>query len=334
MIYLKKSVMPEKLFINNFIPGQEIQEEVLFVEEKALKTARNGRSYIDLNLKDKTGSISCKVWDRAEEFESLFDKGDFISVRGAVEVYQDKLQLRVTNLDKVDNDRVNLDDFVESLPVEHIEAYFGKIVKCVEEMENPHLKSLLESFLNDGDFIEKFKKCPGAKTVHHAVIGGLLKHTSFMLRIAKNLTQLYKVLDADLLFTGVILHDIGKIKELEVSTSIAYSIEGEMLGHAVIGLEMIREKINGLPGFPDNLRVLIEHLIISHHGQADFGALKTPLFREAWMLHLVDTIDSKMEIMTKLMRDTAENEIWTERCWPLDNKRLLVIERFLETDPD
>jgi 3'-5' exoribonuclease len=329
---LEHRIMSEKIFINNFIPGQEIEEEVLFVEEKTLKTARNGRTYIDLNLKDKTGNISSKIWDRVEEFDPAFAKGDFVAVRGAVEVFQEKLQLKVMSVDRIDEEQVNLDDFIDSVPVEHIEAYFSKIVKCIEEMENPHLKKLMESFLEDQEFVEKFKKCPGAKSVHHALIGGLIKHTSFMLQTAKFLTHLYRVLDADLLYTGVILHDIGKIRELQVNTSISYSVEGEMLGHAVIGLEMIREKITGIPDFPENLKILIEHMLLSHHGQADYGALRIPLFREAWMLHLVDTIDSKMEIMTKHLRDTAETGVWTEKCWPIENKKLLILERFLDSD--
>jgi 3'-5' exoribonuclease len=324
--------MPEKIFINNFIPGQEIEEEVLFVEEKVLKTARNGRPYIDLNLKDKTGNISSKIWDRVEDLDPSFAKGDFVIVRGAVEVYQDKLQLKVLSLDKTDAEQVNLDDFVDSIPAEHIEAYFLRIAKCVDDMENPYLKKLMKSFLDDDEFVGKFKKCPGAKSVHHAAVGGLVKHTSFMLETAKFLAHLYKVLDADLLYTGVILHDIGKMRELQVNTSISYSIEGEMLGHAVIGLEMVREKAAGIPDFPENLRVVVEHMLLSHHGQAEFGALRTPLFREAWMLHLIDLIDSKMEIMTKHMRDTSETGVWTEKCWAIENSKLLILERYLNAD--
>jgi 3'-5' exoribonuclease len=319
--------MTEKIFINNYINGMELRDEILFVEEKSLKIGKRGH-YLDLLLKDKTGTINSKVWDKVDELNALFAKGDFISIQGIVEKFNEKPQLRVVSLNRVDNNIINPLDFMECIHPDQVEYYFNRILEVVEKINNPYLKKLLYSFFNDPEFVLKFKKCPAAKSLHHAQIGGLVKHVSYMLALANRIASLYKVLNTDLLYTGVIFHDIGKILELEADSVISYTTEGEMIGHSVLGTHMVKERSLQIPGFPVNLMYLLEHIILSHHGLPEYGAVKIPQFREAWILHLIDNIDAKMEIMNSYISKIPNGEMWSEKCWALNETRLLKIDQF------
>jgi len=327
--------MTEKIFIKNIKKNDRVNE-VFYVEDKSLKTDRNNKFYLDLVLKDKTGSVNSKVWNKAEEAGEVFSKGDFILIGGIADEFNEKLQINIdsNSIRKIDREQVDLSQFVEILDPEQSKHYMDKLIEIIEKIEDPHIKKLLNSFFSDPDFGKIFMRCPAARSIHHDFLGGLLKHTFYMLVIAKRIVPLYKGVSFDLVAAGIILHDIGKIEELKADISIEYTDEGKLLGHPVIGILMVRDKIKKIPGFPKKLAYLIEHILLSHHGQADFGALKPPLFREAMLVHLIDTIDSKMEIMNKSLGNTEKGEFWSEKCWAINDKNLLRVDRFLSDDQD
>lgn len=316
----------EKKFIENFIVEQEI-EEVFYVEEKFQKVARNGKVYLDLLLRDRTGKIRAKKWDWDEEKEENFEQKQFVVIKALVESYKDNLQLNVISIRKIDQSLVDVENFIASLSREQVETYFKTVLKILDEVENPYVRQLLDSFFRDPDFVEKFLKCPAAREIHHEMLGGLVKHVSYMLAIARFLAKkIYKDLDYDLLIAGIALHDIGKVEELSANMVIDYTLKGELIGHAVLGVNMVRDRIKQIPDFPEDLALLIEHMLLSHHGQADYGAVRVPRFKEAMLLHLIDSIDAKMEIMSKSLKAVPENEIWSQRCWPIENRKLLKID--------
>lgn len=321
--------MNHKQFIENLETGQPV-DEAFYVEEKNLNVSRGGKPYLDMKLRDRTGNISAKVWERAEEVSKLFSRGDFIRATGIVKDFREKPQLNVDMVHKLEPFDVDRKDFIMHLDEESTERYFKKFMELLDEVENPHIKALLDSFFLDEEFVRLFKECPAAANIHHNFLGGLLKHTFTMLVIARFLAKvIYKDVDYAILAAGIVLHDIGKVRELETKMAIEYSDEGHLLGHAIIGIDMVRERIRGIEDFPSNLEMLIEHILLSHHGIAEFGALRAPLFKEAMLVHLVDTIDSKMEIMDKALKKVEHGEHWSERCWPIDNKKLLKIDEFL-----
>lgn len=320
--------MSDKLFINDFREGKEINE-TFYVEEKNRKETREGKPFLDLLLRDKTGCIPSVMWDGVDKAFITFSRGDFIRATGLVKSYKDKLQLSVNRIEKVEAGEINRLDFIDSLPPEQIETYSTELLKYVEEIQDPFIKKLLDSFFQDFHFYPQYFECPAAKNVHHDKLGGLLKHTVYMARVAKRLTSVYKNLNNDLLMAGVILHDIGKVRELRSDVSIDYTEEGQLIGHCIIGIKLMRERIAGIPDFPENLAFLLEHIFLSHHGESEFGAVKKPCFKEAMLVHLIDLIDSKMEIMDKALRETGEGGLWSDKCWALDNLRLMRIDRFL-----
>jgi 3'-5' exoribonuclease len=321
--------MAEKLFIEDFEKGMQVSE-TFYVEEKSLKTSTRGEPYLDLMLKDRTGSISGKVWKNAGEISSAFERGDFVTASGLVEDYRDRLQLRVVEAKRLERDKVRHEDFVRSLEPEKVEAYLAHILKIIDQVKDPFLKALLDSFFRDPEFQKTFARCPAARSIHHDMAGGLLRHTCTMLTVASFLAgKIYRNVNYDVLVTGILLHDLGKVEELEMDVSIDYTDEGLLLGHSVIGIRLMRERIGKIPGFPQRLAALLEHIFISHHGEFEYGAIKKPMTREAMLVHFIDTMDAKMDIMDKAIKGLAPGEYWTEKCWPLGDLKILDTESFL-----
>ncbi len=321
--------MNTKTFIEDFKANQRI-EEILFLAEFSLKTTQKGKEYLDLVLSDRTGKIPGKIWDKLDRVSEGIKKGDFVRVAGVVQEYRENLQIKVDSMTGIPRDQLKMEDFIESLEQEKIETYLKKFKVYIDEISDPYLKALLDSFFQDIQFQTSFIQHPAAQSIHHEYLGGLLEHTLTMLAIGRYLAKIYKDIDNDLLAAGIILHDIGKMRELEADVTVEYTHQGRLLGHSIIGLEMIREKTRQIPGFPAQLVQLLEHILISHHGTAEFGATKPPLFREAMLVHLIDTIDARMKIMEKYLRKVPADEMWSEKCWPVENQKLLRIDRYLE----
>ncbi len=321
-----------KTFVNEIDQNQTVQTYFL-VLNKEVRQKKTGEPYLSLLLGDKTGDIDAKMWDNVAEIMDTFDKNDFVKVRGAATVYQNKLQLRVDRLVRADDRDVEPGDYFPASKRDR-EEMWAELQGHVAAMRNPHLKALLEEFLKDPDIALRYKTAPAAKSIHHAWIGGLIEHVLSLLTLAKFTAGHYEEVDEDLLVTGVVLHDIGKIYELTYERSFGYSDEGQLIGHILIALRMLEKKAEQVPGFPPKLKMLVEHMIASHHGQLDFGSPKVPLFLEAMLLHQLDNLDSKMEtIRVAIQRDSLMDGNWTAWASSLE-RTILKKQRFLaEDDP-
>jgi 3'-5' exoribonuclease len=272
------------------------------VASKQVRSKKDGSRYFALTLSDRTGQIESRMWETAEVGD--FVAGDVVKVRAQVCRYKEFLQLNIERIRKALPDEFNLSDYVPRTE-RNIDKLWAELNGYVESLTDLHLKALLRSFLDDADIAAAFREAPAAKSMHHAWIGGLLEHVVSLLGIADLAAKHYQV-HRDLLLTGAILHDIGKLRELRWGTSFDYSIEGQLLGHITIGVALIDRKIAALPDFPPALRVLVEHLVLSHHGKYEFGSPKLPMIPEAVLLHYLDDMDAKMQTLnTEFARNVA-----------------------------
>jgi len=275
------------------------------VASKQVKAKKNGEPYLALILADRTGQIEAKMWDNVDEFIAIFEQDDFLKVKGLINKYKSRFQLTIHKLRRMEEVDI---DFTDYLPktTKDIGELWRTLTEFVATLENPHLKSLLELFMADAEIAERYRNAPAAKTLHHAYIGGLLDHVVSLFRSCDLICRNYPQVNRDLLLTGAFLHDIGKIQELTYNRAFSYTTRGQLLGHMIIELEMLQAKLEKLPGFPEELKTLLEHMIISHHGQYDFGSPKLPMFPEALLLHYLDDLDSKMEAMRAHFEREAE----------------------------
>ncbi|HWZ82642.1 MAG TPA: OB-fold nucleic acid binding domain-containing protein [Terriglobales bacterium] len=281
------------------------------VVSKQVKPKKTGEPYLALILGDRSGQIEAKMWDNVEEFIDVFEQDDFLKVKGLINKYKNRFQLTIHKLRRMQDAEVDFSDYLPKT-TKNIDELWSTLTGFVATFENPHLKSLVELFLADPEIAERYRIAPAAKTLHHAYIGGLLDHVVSLFRSCDLVARNYPQINRDLLLTGAFLHDIGKIHELTYNRSFSYSTRGQLLGHMIIELEMLQAKLALLPGFPADLKTLLEHLIISHHGQYDFGSPKLPMFPEALMLHYLDDLDSKMEAMRAQFEREADLEgPWT-----------------------
>jgi 3'-5' exoribonuclease len=315
-------------YVSELQPNQIITATLL-VHIKDIRQKKTGDPYLSLLLGDRTGELDAKMWDNVVEVLDVFERDDFVKVKGLLQIYQNRPQLTIHKLAKIRDADVDFGDFFPSSE-RRPDEMFAELLEFVAGMRNPHLRNLLDSFLRDDRFVRLFKLAPAAKSVHHAFLGGLLEHVLSLCHLSRMTAAHYKYVDADLVMTGAILHDIGKIAELTYDRSFGYSTEGQLLGHIVIGLRMLGEKLAQVPDFPPRLRTLVEHLIVSHHGELEFGSPKTPLFPEAMLLHHLDNLDSKMECMRNLVaRDRQAEGHWTSYSSALDRAVLKKI-KFLD----
>jgi 3'-5' exoribonuclease len=315
-------------YVSELQPNQTVTS-LFLVHSKEVRQKKSGEPYLSLILGDRTGDLDAKMWENAAEVMDTFERDDFVRVKGLLNIYQNRPQLTIHKIQKVAESEVDPGDFfpVSERPIEEMAAELDAVVAGIG---NPHLKALLEALLGDERLAALYKRAPAAKTVHHAYLGGLLEHVLSMCALASFTGSHYKGIDRDLLMTGVLLHDIGKIHELSYERGFAYTTEGQLLGHITIGIGMVEEKLRGLPEFPPQLRALIEHMILSHHGRLEFGSPKEPMFPEAQLLHHLDDMDSKMECMRSLIAHDRQLEgEWTGFSHPLERsvlKKLAYLE--------
>jgi len=298
------------------------------VVAKQIKPKKTGEPYLALTLGDRSGQVEAKMWDNVEEVLEAFEQDDFLKVKGLINKYKNRFQLTIHKLRKLGESEI---DFADYLPktTKDIDQLWQTLGNFVATIQNPHLKSLVQAFMADPEIVAAYRNAPAAKTLHHAYIGGLLDHVVSLFRSCDLICRNYPQVNRDLLFTGAFLHDIGKIHELTYNRSFTYTNRGQLLGHMIIELEMLQAKLALVPGFPDELKTLIEHLIISHHGEYEFGSPKLPMFPEALMLHYLDDLDSKMEAMrAQFEREAGLDSPWTSYNASL-GRPLLNTEKFL-----
>jgi len=289
----------------------ELVDEAFLVRSKELRETRSGSLFIKAELADRTGSIHGNMWEASEQMFESFQSNDFVKVRGRVEVYQGRQQLRIEAIRYLDEGAVDPREFVPSSS-EDAEELLVRLRDAAREIKEPYLTRLALSFLEDEEFVEKLKRTPAAVSYHHPFLGGLLEHTSNVVKLADFVSREYPCLNRDLMLAGAILHDIGKVEELTIDRSLRYTDRGELVGHVVLGALMVEERASRIDGFPAELLNVIEHVVVSHHGEREFGSPKVPLFPEAIALHLLDNLDAKIFGSTKAIeRDTDSSSSWT-----------------------
>jgi 3'-5' exoribonuclease len=299
------------------------------VVSKQVKPKKSGEPYLALILGDRTGQVEAKMWDNVEDAIDAFEQDDFLKVKGLLNKYKNRFQITIHKLRRLGETEIDFSDYLPKT-TKDIGELWQTLATFVASFRDPHLKSLVEAFMADPDIAEAYRNAPAAKTLHHAYIGGLLDHVVSLCRSCDLMSRNYPHINRDLLLTGAFLHDIGKIHELTYNRSFSYTTRGQLLGHMIIELEMLQAKLVRLPDFPQELKILVEHLIISHHGEYEFGSPKLPMFPEALMLHYLDNLDSKMESMrAHFEREAASEGAWTGYNSSL-SRPLLNSAKFLE----
>jgi 3'-5' exoribonuclease len=300
----------KSIYIKDIRPGDKVLDSFL-VTEKNLAFSQKGSPYLNLRLKDRTGEVEGKIWENADEWDKQFKKGDVIQVQSRAVSFKNTLQLSIHDVEKLDEADINPADFFPSAGRD-IEEMFTELMSYVGEMETPYLKSLLESFFRDEAIATLFKKASAAKTFHHVYIGGLLEHTLSVVRLLEQVADHYNGIDRDMLITGGLLHDIGKIYEFSYDRIIDYSDEGRLVGHIVIGVEMLDKKIATINDFPDLAAMELRHLLLSHHGTQEFGSPKRPKTLEALIVHHIDDLDAKVNAFQTYIDESPDDDSkWT-----------------------
>jgi 3'-5' exoribonuclease len=299
-----------KIYISEIIPNQEVVSSFV-VEEKQLRVAKNGTPFLTLKLVDKSGRITGRIWEQAEEWSQSIAPRSVVFVRGRSEVYRDELQLQIHEISPVPLKEIDRADFLPVGP-KSVDPLFQKMRELAQSIKKGSLQRLMRHILGDAHLMDRFKAAPAAKSMHHAYLGGLLEHSVSVAELVLSISTFYSDLDRDILVAGAILHDIGKVDEFVYDLYIDYSPPGRLLGHMVLGVEILNEKIRSLKGFPPEEALLLNHLILSHHGEIELGAVRLPMTREAVALHLADDLDAKMNSLTRILSDSKEgDEAWT-----------------------
>ncbi|MSO21123.1 MAG: HD domain-containing protein [Acidobacteria bacterium] len=320
----------KELYVRDLQPNTVIVSAFL-VQTKDLRYKKTGEGYLSLILSDKSGEMEAKIWENVAELLPLFERDDFVKVKGAVQVFRNKPQLTIHRIKKVPDNDVDVADFFPHSERDP-EEMWQELQAVVASLDRQPLRDLFGLILGDPEIADRLKRAPAAKSMHHAFLGGLLEHVLSLARLARLVLQNYPTLDGDLVVSGVILHDLGKIYEMSYSRSIQYTSHGQLLGHMILEIQILHDKLRQLPEFPKRLQILLEHLIISHHGQYEFGSPKLPMFPEALLLHYIDDLDSKLQGMQMLIaKDATTSGEWTGYL-PSLGRTLLKVQNYLANE--
>jgi 3'-5' exoribonuclease len=298
-----------KRFVSELVAGDTI-DEVFLLAERNLAHKKDGNPFLTVTLADRTGRVKGVVWDQVERIVAAVSEGDFVHVRARAGEYRGSLQLVVKDMARVPAEQVDAGDFLAATNRD-VTKMFARLKEMTDQMQTPHLRALFEAFWADDAFVAAYLRAPAAKLMHHAYIGGLLEHTLSMAVLSEAIAGHYSGVDRDLLLAGVILHDVGKTRELEYASSIDYSDEGRLLSHIVIGLSMLDEKLKQVPDFPDLQAQLLKHMIVSHHGSRAFGSPEPPKTIEAVLLNFIDEMDSRVNSIREYVAKDPSEGSWT-----------------------
>ncbi|MBI5556979.1 MAG: HD domain-containing protein [Deltaproteobacteria bacterium] len=304
--------MTETLFIKTIQDGQQV-EGVFLLKELIRAETKGGKPFLTVKLMDKTGEVTGRIWDEADRWEQECSPGQAVGISGRAQSYKGNLQLVITEVRGMSASEIDLAQFIPSTSGD-IDRMAEELTDLARGVADVFIKKLLLKFFTDQEFMTKFKKGPAAKSMHHAYLGGLLEHTLHVAQLADKVTELYPSINRSLLLAGAMLHDVGKVEELAItSTLFDYSDQGRLMGHMVIGVEMVQEKIARIKDFPQDLAVKIKHLILSHHGSHEFGSPTLPMLHEAFVLNFLDDLDAKTNYLERLSAQIPENEYrWSE----------------------
>lgn len=300
-----------EILIEQIKPGQNINS-IFVLKVKKLLPLRSGTGhYLAVVLGDKTGQVEGRVWESVSEIQERCRVGDIVNVQGQVVEYNGKVQIQISAMSVCQEDKADLSRFIPSSTLD-VEKARAKLLSVIRSLHNTHLKSLLSLILSDDDFLNALLMSPAAKRNHHATIGGLLEHSLGIVSAAERIAPIYPKIDRDLLVAGALLHDIGKVEEYSFSADIDFTDEGRLLGHIVLGVRLLDKYINRLPDFPEELRLKLLHMIVSHHGQYEWQSPKRPKFPEAVVLHHLDMIDAAVNMFSYAVESREnQDDHWT-----------------------
>ncbi len=300
-------------FINQIEPGEAV-DDIYIVRDPILRSTTRGDLYIAMFLSDRSGQLNGRMWQATETIYKALPKPGFVHIQGRSELYQNNLQIIVNNISVVDASKVCIEDFL-SRTDKDTKQMFKEVKKIVGQIKNPQLKALAEEFLADAELMENFCNAPGGVKLHHDYIGGLLEHTHNMLRVAVAILPLYPNVQADLVLAGIFLHDIGKTEELTYDMAFAYTDSGQLIGHIVKSLLMINQKADALKAKGTQIEQAVldalGHIILSHHGEYEFGSPKLPATAEAFMVYYIDDLDAKISQVTAAIDNELSDSSWT-----------------------
>jgi 3'-5' exoribonuclease len=299
-----------KTFIAD-VKENDYVDSLFLVKEKSSGITKTGNAYLKLKLVDRSGEMEGRIWTSVENLTESFEKDDFVRVLGKAVSFQEHLQLSITHIERVREEEILFLDFFP-MTEKDIDEMFQSLLEISQQIKNLHLSQLLQLFWEDEPFIKLFKVAPASKWLHHNYLGGLLEHTLSLAQLVLKITWHYSGVNQDLLLTASILHDLGKVDELSYHRSFDYSDEGRLLGHIILGLERVEDKIRQLPDFPKDLSMLLKHFLLSHHGQYTWGSPKRPMTLEAMMLHYLDDMDAKINGIQQFIKtQVPEGSKWS-----------------------
>ena len=303
----------KRQFVRDLRPGKRALGFFL-VRHKRLEPFRDRTrgEFLTLVLADRTGEILARVWEDAPTVAATFEQGQVVKVLGEVEEYLGRWQVIVEKIRPAKPDEYDLADMLPATERD-VDEMLAAVRATMEEIENPHLRALVAHFFEDEEFVARFSRAPAARRIHHAYLGGLLEHTVEVVTLCRALLEVYPEIHRDLLLTGALLHDVGKVAEFEYETDINYSDEGRLLGHIVTSDRMVSEGIATIPDFPAELALRLRHMILSHHGRYEWGSPRRPKTLEAVALHHVENLDAQVNRFYRILASRREPEKpWTE----------------------
>ena len=299
------------LFVKDLKPGNEVTE-CFVLRKKEIKEKSDGEKFLKLELGDRTGRIEGVVWDNPEQIYGQAQTGEIVKIKGWVGTYKEIPQLKVERLRKAKEEEIDLSDFLPASERD-LDSLYEEFKKVVSTIENRYLRGLLELLMEDSSLMEKLKKTPGGKLWHHAYVGGLLEHTLKVVQICEKAASMYELVNRDLLITGALVHDVGKISAYSAKGFFDYTDEGRLVGHIVSGDELIDKKIQMIEGFPSDLALQLKHLILSHQGQLEFASPVVPQTIEAIILHYADEMDAKADAFTHIIKtQKSKGKRWSD----------------------
>jgi 3'-5' exoribonuclease len=319
----------QKIFIRDFALNETVSTTFL-VKSKELRNKKAGGQFGLLTLTDRTGEISGQFWDNFEDVWDTFKPDDVIFVRGLVNTQRGKLQMTVHRIRPCSENEIDLTHYFPVTKYD-VEEMFAEMMQIINALGNPFLRQLLTTIFADKHTVSKFKRAPAARSMHHPFLGGLLEHTLSLVKLCRTVGSHYEGLDVDLLITGGVLHDFGKIDELSYERGTTYTNDGQMIGHLVMETIMVSEQISRIPSFPEELRRHLLHLLLAHHGKLEYGSPKLPVTPEALMLAYLDDLDSKVEAMQRLIAEPHASGDWTRMTQMFD--RAIYRRRTIEAAP-
>lgn len=314
-------------FVAELLSDQTITTFFL-VHEKEIRNTREGRAYLRLELGDRSGTVEARMWDQFEAVAKDINRDDFVKVQARVELYRNRPQLSVIQVRVAKPEEIDIADYLAHTPYD-VEKMWADLSAHANSIQNPWLKKLVLQVINDPVTARCYKRAPAAKVMHHAYIGGLLEHVVGLCGMANVVAGHYPELDVNLLLTAAILHDVGKLEELCYERAIGYTTPGQLLGHIVLELETVTRAMGKIEGFPAPLKTVVQHLLISHHGQYEFGSPKLPMIREAMVFHYLDDLDSKMAAVRVALATPSGDDEWSSYSSALGRK-FLNLDAFLK----